>query len=145
MTTNNHTIYLAASYSRREELCKYRDELTRRGWRVRARWLDGTHQLPPAGTTLGDAGEALVEAGGPEAHALRGKFAKDDVEDVLDATIVISFTGAGGRGGRHVEFGIAITMGACLIVVGPREHIFHSLPGVRQYDDWGQCLSLEAF
>ena len=142
---NDHTIYLAASYSRREELCKYRDELTRRGWRVKARWLDGTHQLTPAGTTLGDAGEALVEAGGPEAHALRGKFAMDDVEDVLDATLVISFTGAGGRGGRHVEFGIASTTGALLIVVGPREHIFHSLPGVRQYDDWEQCLSLEVF
>lgn len=135
-------IYLAGSYGRREELCKHRDELIARGYSVRARWLDGTHQLTPSGTPLGDTGEALLEAGGPEAHALRGNFACDDVDDVRAADIVISFTGAGGRGGRHVEFGIAIITGAVLLVVGPREHIFHSLPEVQQFDTWEQCLEI---
>lgn len=34
-------VYLAARYSRREELCRYREELTALGYVVQARWLNG--------------------------------------------------------------------------------------------------------
>ena len=37
--------YLAARYSRREELCGYRADLQRLGIEVPARWLNGSHQL----------------------------------------------------------------------------------------------------
>jgi hypothetical protein len=53
------------------------------------------------------------------------------------AATLISFTdGAPARGGRHVEFGMAYAWGKRLIVVGPREHVFHALPLVEHYPDW---------
>lgn len=132
------TVYLAARYSRREELCEYRERLREMGFLVRARWLDGGHQLADNGTPIGENGEALVEgdAGGcsDESRRLMAKFAKDDLEDVNAADIVISFTepprSNASRGGRHVEFGIALARGSRVIVVGYRENIFHWLPQV---------------
>lgn len=85
-------IYLAARYSRRLELVGYKKQLEAMGLAVQARWLDGSHQVSNEGTPIGDNGEALVEAGGEEAAALRTKFARDDWEDVRDADMVINFT-----------------------------------------------------
>ena len=66
--------------------------------------------------------------------------AAEDLEDVLRADCLVSFTeepAAGvawaARGGRHVEFGIALAMGKRLCVVGPRENIFHHLPRVEVF------------
>lgn len=133
-------IYLAARYSRRVELCGYREQLQRMGHEVPARWLDGQHQLSNEGNPIGDDGEALVESGSPEAAALRAKFALDDWQDVSAAEMVISFTEAprsnASRGGRHVEFGIALCNQAECVVIGHRENIFHSLPQVRFYPNW---------
>lgn len=76
---------------------------------------------------------------------LRAKFAMDDWEDVTSAHLVINFTepprSNASRGGRHVEFGIALSRGARVIVVGPRENLFHWLPWVEQCDTWEQALS----
>lgn len=145
-------VYLAARYSRREELCRYREQLQAHGFIVTSRWLNGTHQLDAAGAPIGDAGEQLVESGdGREAAALRRRFCEEDVADVLDADVVISFTEeprkpSSNRGGRHVEFGIALGMRAAqvqegkdvyrLIVVGHRENIFHWLDSVEFYPAW---------
>ena len=38
------------------------------------------------------------------------------------------------RGGRHVEFGIAIGLSKIVIAVGPRETVFHHLPEIRHFD-----------
>ena len=37
---------------------------------------------------------------------------------------------------RHVEFGVAAAMGKYLYVVGPTEHVYHTLKGVRQFARW---------
>ena len=37
------------------------------------------------------------------------------------------------RGGRHVEFGLALAAGKRLCIVGPRENIFHFLPRVEVF------------
>lgn len=139
-------VYLAARYSRRLELCQYREQLQKRGFLVQARWLDGGHQIDASGVPIGESGEALVEAGDAQRAAeLRSKFAADDFEDVTMAEIVISFTEAprtpsSNRGGRHVEFGIALARGAVCIVVGHRENIFHWHPDVEFYPTWEECL-----
>ena len=149
-------IYLAARYSRREELCHYRDELRKMGHDVQARWLDGEHQIDNAGTPIGEDGEAIVEGTlrsgerlsqteqSARAEALRQRFAKDDYEDVQAADVVISFTEAprssANRGGRHVEYGIALAMGKRVMVVGHRENIFHWLPTVEFYTTPNQAL-----
>src|SRR3954471_3166885 len=99
-------IYLAARYSRRLELCAYREQLSALGYLVQARWLNGGHQLDNACAPIGDNGEHLVEAGACErANALRARFANDDWEDVCAADIQINFTepprSSANRGGRH--------------------------------------------
>lgn len=138
-------IYLAASYTRREELCEYRRQLRALGHDVQARWLDGQHQLDRNGTPIGDHGEKLVEDGnGLKNAALRAKFAQDDWDDVTGADIVINFTEPPGstaaRGGRHVECGIALARGTRVIVVGYRENLFHWLPRVEFVETWDQAL-----
>lgn len=148
-------IYLASRYSRREELCGYRTELRDMGFDVQAEWLNGEHQLSDAGVPIGENGEALVEGvlrSGerlPESEVsaraarLRDKFARDDFRDVSMCDLCISFTEVPrsdkGRGGRHVEFGVALGMMKRVWIVGPRENIFHWLEDVRQFDTWEEC------
>lgn len=155
-------IYLAARYSRRLELCGYRDQLRAIGHTVEAVWLNGEHQISDTGTPIGEHGEALVEAMGiagreafygnadKRAAELRRKFAHDDYDDVRGCDLCISFTepprsDGRGRGGRHVEFGIALALGKLVWIVGPRENIFHWLPRVSHFEIWPDALAaLEA-
>lgn len=140
-------IYLAARYSRRAELCRYRLELQQMGHWVEARWLDGNHQLDDSGKPIGNTGENLVEDGDSRRAAeLRAKFARDDFEDVTRAELVVNFTepprSSANRGGRHVEFGIALALGIRVIVVGYRENIFHWVPEVEFYQSWEEARAV---
>ena len=128
-------IYLAARYSRRSELCVYRDDLRFRGHNVTSRWLDGTHEARD-GNILAD-----------EEADLARSAADHDLADVEDADVLIFFSEreAVSRGGRHVEFGYALAMarltGYPLYVVGPVENIFHRLPGVEVFATWPEALA----
>lgn len=146
-------IYLAARYSRREELCGYRTQLQEQGHAVTSRWLNGAHQISDVGVPIGDKGEALVEGddgtANEEAAALRSAFATEDVADVWDANCIVSFTepprAGHSRGGRHVEYGIALGMWQDgyemrICVVGHRENLFHWLPNVEFYTTWDECF-----
>lgn len=127
-------IYLAARYSRRLELCVYRDQLRAMGQQVTARWLDGNHQIDDQGLS--------VEA----KRAERERFAQEDYEDLIAAQCCISFTeiprSTNSRGGRHVEFGIALGRGQWCIVVGPRENVFHCLPAVDVCETFAEAREL---
>lgn len=141
-------IYLAARYSRREELCGYREQLRSLGHVVDAVWLNGQHQISDTGTPLSESGEKLVEGDDEltslRSAALREHFAKEDLRDVVDCDYLIAFTeqprSNSSRGGRHVELGIAIGLGKTVLIVGPRENIFCWLPEVYQFDTWEKCL-----
>lgn len=126
------TVYLAARYSRREEMLDYQRELEEAGHVVNSRWLLGEHQIHP--------GSEGVDKNAPFVPEEARPFAQDDVEDVANADVVISFTeypnSPYGRGGRHVEFGYALRAGKQLIIVGPWENIFHRLPNVEQFWNW---------
>lgn len=140
-------IYLAGRYSRRLELCGYREELQKLGLAVTSRWLNGEHQLSRDGLKLGAIGEEYVEAGNDqEAAALRQFFAKEDMEDVRAADLVIAFTEApraeASRGGRHVELGMAIAWGKTIWIVGPRENVFCWLPDIDNFETFAVPLSL---
>jgi hypothetical protein len=129
-------IYLAARYSRIEELNAYRAELEAWGHTVTSRWLNGEHQIH--GYEAARAVERNELDSCPESGAL---FAGDDVEDLTEAEIVIAFSeqprnGNTGRGGRHVELGLALAMGKRIILIGPRENVFHCLPQVEHWADW---------
>jgi poly(3-hydroxybutyrate) depolymerase len=113
--------YLAARYSRNPELCEYRDELCAKipGSVVTSRWIDQ------------HAGE------------LEASYTPEDLDA---AQVIVSFTGAGGggKGGRHIEHGYAIAAGKRLVVVGPRENIFHCHPATEVYATWDDFLAREA-
>jgi hypothetical protein len=130
-------IYLAARYSRREELCGYRADLIAMGHQVTSRWLNGAHQVSDAG--LSDEGSV----------AERERFALEDYTDVGHSDLCISFSeeprSGFSRGGRHVEHGIALGRQIQAWVVGPRENVFHCLPEVRVFPTWAECMAyLEA-
>ena len=54
--------------------------------------------------------------------------------------MIVSFTesprSVSSRGGRHVEFGLGLAWNKIVVVVGPRENVFHCLSDVYQFDDW---------
>lgn len=149
-------IYLAARYSRRLELCGYREQLRALGHTVQAVWLDGEHQISDTGAPIGEHGEALVEGAlrpgerlsqtdqSDRAARLRQKFAQDDFRDVATCELLIAFTeeprSGNSRGGRHVELGIALGQMKRVWIVGPRENIFCWLDGVLQFADWHECV-----
>ncbi len=125
-------IYLAARYSRREELCRYRRELERYGFIVTSRWLNGNCH----GERRGLSPESV--------EADRVRFATEDWEDLMRASVAISFTED--RKLRwppsdrpHVEFGAALATDKRVMVVGPRESAFHYLPGVEVFPEWGDA------
>ena len=124
-------IYLAARYSRLEELQGYAEELRAAGHNITARWLEGDHQMDE--TAQGDDTFSVPIEG--------QQVAIDDFEDVVKADAVISFSEpprtALTRGGRHVEFGVGLGLGKLLLLVGPRENVFHTMPQVMQFWTWG--------
>lgn len=139
------SVYLAARYSRREELCRYKSDLEAAGYQVPARWLLGEHQVH------GLEAARAVEADGPVPVDQAVLFAEDDIEDLLGADIIVSFTEAprcgATRGGRHVEFGVALGLKRAgagqhrIYLVGPIENVFHALPEVDgRFDTWEDCF-----
>lgn len=120
--------YLAARFSRAEELRSYAKELEELGHEVTSRWLY-SHKKD--------------EADGPYTDAERRVFATEDVADVILADTLVAFTEdskantfRAGRGGRHVELGIAIGLGKRVYVVGPRENVFCHLATIEVYQDF---------
>lgn len=108
-------VYLAACFRRRDELRDVRFWLVCHGHEVTSRWLEVEE-------------DQLHSADGPA-------WAQADVIDVLAADALVFFAEApgapgAGRGGRHVEFGMALVAGKRLIVVGEVENIFHRHPHV---------------
>lgn len=134
-------VYLAARYSRLEELRTYRAWCERAGIEVTSRWLDGDHQILD-GQLLGADDAEVIEGDSQHADAvaLRKRFAREDWEDLKRADLVVSFTepprSNASRGGRHVEFGAALAWGIRCMVVGPRENVFHCLDAVEVFDTW---------
>ena len=127
--------YLAARYSRIKEMQAVRDELEDRGHTVTSRWIDGGHEAKDTG----------VDAAGTHDECRR--FATEDLNDIANSDILVAFTEAPrsnySRGGRHVEFGYALGIAHIqVVVVGPRENVFHYLPCVAVYDTLEEFYSV---
>ncbi len=120
-------IYLASKYSRMEELRSYRAELQALGHTVTSRWLDGNH-------------EASDESDPTNADLVR--WALEDIEDIHASDLLICFTGGEKSTGRNIEFGIMLASNAlgAVMIVGPRESVFHHLPKVGHCDTWADAL-----
>jgi hypothetical protein len=123
------SIYLAARYSRNDEMRGVRDVLQALGHTITSRWID------QHGGNLLESFVAAKLNDDPDGCA---KYARVDLEDLEAADTVISFTSSdgGGKGGRHIEFGLALGLAKHLVIVGPRENVFHTLPAIEWYPDW---------
>ena len=117
-------VYIAARYFRRSEMIEKAAELELMGQKVTSRWIKESHE------------------GVPDSEC-----AMNDEADIRHSDVVIFFAesaglGDRGGGGRHVEFGMAYALNKKIIVVGDRENLFHSLPGVVLAKDWNATKSL---
>ncbi len=118
-------IYLAAKFDEKVEMNKWAAYLKGFGHEITSTWLDSKNQTDREATE-----EVLVQA------------AVDNLADLHRADVLVTKSQTQGTehtgGGRHVEFGYAVSEGTDIIVVGPRgEHVFHYLQGVRHVPDLG--------
>jgi hypothetical protein len=96
MIAPDSRIYLAARYSRRQEVLDHALELQERGYEITSTWIDGHHETKPG----------IDETASDE---LRGVWAAEDWADLQRSSWFVCFTevprpGGHNRGGRHVEF-----------------------------------------
>lgn len=122
-------VYLASKYSAKLQVQKYAKELQKLEIEVTSTWLK---EKNPPNTKLSQLEEN--EALG---------YALDDIRDINNSDLLVFFSIDPEtpviRGGRHVEFGYALGKGKELLVVGPLENIFHSLPQVDHADTWEEA------
>ena len=118
--------YLAAGFSRKNEIAEKSQELENLGIKVTSTW---PWEDAAPDSTLDQVGDEYLR-----------KNARKDLNEILAADAVILFTQNPlkpfCRGGRMHEAGFAQGCGKTLIVCGPRENIFHFLPEITQFNTW---------
>ena len=119
-------VYLAARYSRKNEIREKAKELIDLGITVTSRWLE---EKEDPNATMADVGDAFCL-----------EVANQDIEDIDHSDLVVLFTEnpeeAYVRGGRHFESGYAYGLKKPLIILGPRENVFHHLLNVPNVETW---------
>ena len=123
-------IYLAARFVRQHEMREHAQELRAAGYLCDPAWLSESHDLPDD-----------VKPDDPRG----AEFAADDIHDLRQSDIVICFTeqprsAVNGRGGRHVELGLAIAWDKRILIVGFRENVFCWLPQIEFHPSWNSAL-----
>lgn len=123
-------VYFVGSYGRRETLLSWARELEGHGIEVTSRWLRGED-------------DALEDGGMTEEQSRR--IAGEDLDDLARATHVVVYVEApclaNMRGGRHVEYGIAIGFAQRILLVGDTRaepNVFYhlDLPEIERWPDW---------
>lgn len=131
-------VYLAASFSRQQEMRDVATALETYGVKIVSRWLNENQSIHTS---------------------TKDKFLREcaftDVNDVKLADVIVRFAddlstesipSHLGTGARHFEMGLAFALGKPLIVVGKRQNIFDFLPHVTVLKDMSALirhLSLE--
>ena len=129
-------VYIAAPYSMKETVAAEAAELQAVGIECTSSWVKERHA---ATVQMGDL-----------THDEHLTYALQDVEDVLAADLLmfhIDPTKTIVRGGRHVEFGMAVMINRIsrkmpIFVIGEdRENIFHHLQYVIHFATWELALA----
>jgi len=118
-------LYLAARYTRKDEIRGYAYYLTTEGfYTITSTWFLEPHD--PA-VTLAEVTPANLQ-----------EYAHRDLAEIDAADALLLFSESdqtwNKRGGRHVEYGYALAKGKRIFVVGPHENIFHYVQGVTHFD-----------
>lgn len=125
-------IYVAASFFRLKDAARLRAYLRAAGHGVNSRWIDG-------GAELAATGEYF------SADAEMARYAAIDCEDVMAANTLVQITGdKQTHGARHSELGMAMATGKRMVLLGPREQIFHFHSAVRVVKDLAELLAVLA-
>ena len=115
------TWYFAAQFNRLTDIAQYAERARDAGLTVNSRWLT---QAAGLGYSGGSEGAGAM-------------FAARDLEDIKTADGLLFFAEDPvigiPRGGRHVEFGVALALGKKIEVCGPKENVFHLLPNITHY------------
>jgi len=123
-------IYLAARFSKRSTLEQWAHKLQGLGHVMVSRWA------------LRDSDHKLVDGLSPQAATSeRIRFAREDIEDIHRCDMVLSLMEeprSNGRGGRHVEFGYAMALTKKMVIIGPKETVFHEIPEVDHFETFDE-------
>ena len=135
-------IYLASRYERAMEMYDYAVRLAGMGHDVTSRWIH--HAVWKDKDPLRELRES-VNANQHSIPMEAASIASEDIVDIYRADLVVCFTeqpaSGYGRGGRHVEFGIALAYNKKLATVGPRENNFYTLPNANaNYDTFEEMV-----
>jgi len=126
-------VYIAAQYSRKNEMSALVSLLRDHNIHVTSRWLQET--LFPT-VTLAELSPAYWTS-----------TAVIDLEDIDKSDTIVFFSEdplvGTPRGGRHVEFGYALAKGKRIVVIGNPENIFHFLPQIVHYSTLQHFLEAE--
>jgi nucleoside 2-deoxyribosyltransferase len=124
-------VYLAAQYARRSEIKGYVSQLEAAGLTVTSTWTS-EHYTPTI--TLKDIQDKNKK-----------ELARRDRHELESADAILFFSEdpdkQPARGGRHVEFGMAVAWGLKLVVVGGKENIFHYLPCVKVFPFFSEAMA----
>jgi nucleoside 2-deoxyribosyltransferase len=126
-------IYLAARYSKRPTLQRWAEKLQELGHEIVSRWA------------LRNSDHKLVDGLSPKAATdERIRFAEEDIEDLIQCDMVVSLMEeprGKGRGGRHVEFGYALALHKDMVIIGPKETVFHELPQIDHFTSFEEFFA----
>jgi nucleoside 2-deoxyribosyltransferase len=126
-------VYLAAAYSRKNEVRKCATQAEKCGIHVGAEWLK--EEASP---------DSKLHDTTPDKLA---KYAQQDWWDIGACDVFIFWAEPEDkplpRGGRHFEMGVAVSLGKPVIVIGEPENIFHYLPGINIefFSNWNSALT----
>lgn len=127
------SIYIAARYSRKDEMREVAAVLRGWGYTITSSWLAEKYA---ANITLDQL--TLTENAG---------IAQVDLDDIVAADVMLFFAEDPlvgiPRGGRHVEFGYALAHKLEIYTIGPKENIFHYLPQIKNYETFKAFLKGE--
>jgi hypothetical protein len=115
-------IYLAAAWSRQQEIRDVAKKLSDAGVEITSRWLEEKGPAP-----------------GQDVLKYRRETAFLDIQDVRQADMLVRFTddlssetipSYLGTGARMFEFGMAWERGMPVVIVGGRQNVFDFLPNI---------------
>lgn len=123
-------IYVAADYRRQGEARALLEDAERAGFEVTCRWA-----------IQGEPGDGMGGTVSPDQEGFAQAAAVMDLADIRESDVVVQLTtGQLARGGRQVELGAALAWGKTILVVGPKEHVFHHHGSVDHVETVAEAL-----